>query len=149
MHITLEKVIADLRRAVAEKGADYVYVDPNGKVAGSPYALGADCVNYDAKGQPSCVVGHVLQYWTDEGLIQKQGEAFPYCANSNAYEAFREIRDNCGVIVDDGGAELATRVQILQDKGETWGLALEGGLYGLENQTDPHQLADLKELAES
>jgi hypothetical protein len=151
-HITREKLVADLRRAIAEKGADYVYVDPTGQMAEQAWLGGATCVNYDKDGNPSCIIGHTLHYWKEEGLVTNwvnpdtgQVTNIPsYTANSNAFEAFTEIRDNCGVLVDEDAAELATLVQVNQDRGMAWGRALEEALEEFEAQSGSHHLNSLK-----
>lgn len=90
-----------LRRAVEAKGPDYVYVEPEGDVAACLYV-------HD--GQPSCIVGHVLNYCGLLGLAEENK------APSNI-RALREHFDSAALVVLDAAQEI-------QDNGEPWGEAL-------------------------
>lgn len=127
--ITVENFTQAMREAVAERGADYVY-----PAVGSPEAIAgwrgrgyehADgpFSNQDVKpgyggckyvlkdGTPACIIGLAL-YKIDPALLPK--------ANPSA----QAVLDNLGV--NDGALLFAAqKAQEAQDKGKTWGVALE------------------------
>lgn len=110
--LTREKALELLERAVAEKGADYVYKYPEDISA---------CQYIDGYGQPSCIVGHAFKYLSDE---------------LGNRDIFTELKDHEGFSPVDftlpGVTLLPEAVSVLgiaqevQDSMEyTWGNALE------------------------
>lgn len=93
-----------LFRAVEEKGEDFVYtplgVDEHGD---------SQC-KYFEHGQPSCIVGHVLDYMGIDSVREGLGASF----------ALREL----GIEVDAATQHLLDEVQTQQDGGMPWGEAL-------------------------
>jgi hypothetical protein len=107
MKISFDQLNADLDALVAEKGPDYVYPKAEGDCLyfEGRIAIGEDEDGYptydDASGVPSCIVGHVAAQ--DEHTKASQ---LPLWADTKA-------------------AQLANRVQNLQDNGATWAAAVE------------------------
>ena len=104
-----EKVIASIRKVVAEKGEDYTY-PPEEYVSGDVCAY----LTYDEDGRPtgpSCIVGHVA---VDLGinmavLTEKEG------VMANGALAF---------YFSNTAALALTTAQMKQDSGASWGSAL-------------------------
>lgn len=110
--INLEQAISFAEEMIREKGADYIYVNPDGVSSTD----GADCCNWDRNtNQPSCIVGWILYRAgvPEEKLIDH---------NTEAVYMFKEYLEGC----DFGKVfEFLANLQNLQDQGETWGKALE------------------------
>lgn len=94
-----------IRQVVAEYGTDYIYKADERH----PERYGVDCY-YQENGQPSCIVGHVLDragveyepYWDDEG------------------EDALTVLENA----PEDLAQALQHAQYAQDDGHTWGEAL-------------------------
>jgi len=56
-HLSYQDALTFLEKAVADKGADYVYENP---LRPGSEAQTTDCRYFDAEQQPSCILGHVL-----------------------------------------------------------------------------------------
>lgn len=119
IEIDYDKAIELLKRAVAEKGADYVYERPDEALS---------CV-YVSNGAPSCIVGHVISYVAPELLdsihIWEQ-------------DAFAETGSGVESLVEHFGAEFDMTDEALtalgiaqeaQDMGANWGRALGKARY--------------------
>jgi hypothetical protein len=109
---TYEEAVQLLEKAVADRGADYVY-------AKDPKALRTSfwrCVNVFVDGTPGCIIGQILAY---KGFWDQEGAAL--------YEGTVTVSDLIveGVIeADDATAELLSAVQRNQDNGVSWGEAV-------------------------
>lgn len=113
-----------LRKAVAEKGADYVYPHFNDY-----------CVNveYDEETQeyaPSCIIGHALQY---AGISAQRVYELGYQDYSagdldvtHTYAEEEEADGMVGLVIfdNDDTINVWTMAQVLQDYGFPWGAAL-------------------------
>lgn len=106
-----------LERAVAEKGADYVYErDEVGR-----------CAYFNQDGSPSCLVGHILHY---------KGVTIDDLKDSRAWrEDGMNANASVAALIDSGvldapysAATLLRNAQINQDSGFEWGRAVEDAL---------------------
>jgi hypothetical protein len=121
--ITKEQALDSIRRAVAEKGEGYVYIErPEHGPDGYRY------LNPD--GTPSCIIGHVLH---DAGLTDvKMFEAehrnplgVPVTLNETKFhEALRSDNVDLGIIINTRTAEALSSLQRDQDGGSPWGSIL-------------------------
>jgi hypothetical protein len=112
------QLIDGIRKAVADKGADYIYK------AGVPKGE-KRCVYFDlATKCPSCLIGHGLSnmgYTPDSEFVSTHGDT--YClVNFNSYGA-AGLLQRMGF--DSNVIMACTQGQSSQDKGDTWGEALE------------------------
>jgi hypothetical protein len=129
VHITARSVVDELRRAVEERGADYVY----------PKVVYGGCMNVvkdpiTGEQQAGCIVGLVFANLgiTLEDQVTKAGNG------TDVYEVTRSLELN-GVVTYEkdldrtGGFEDSTAIQLLrtvqseQDGGWEWGKAVEWG----------------------
>ena len=101
-----------LQRAVAEKGADYVY-DPD---SANPGSYG--CAYFQQDGTPSCLVGHVIAY---KGLTK--GLLGVWNGSDVDLLVERGFLD-----LDERAQWLLANAQNLQDNGKSWGEALDGAI---------------------
>lgn len=114
---TTEQAMDALRKAVELKGADYVYPDSEKNSGNSD----GTCM-YSHKGQPSCIVGHVINILDPEvfaGLVLKEGMYGP--------QGVQELDDE-GYIPADFWSEdtslVMSAAQGIQDNRLPWGDAL-------------------------
>lgn len=110
--IEYEDAVLWLKRAVEEKGEDYI--DPGGEEHG--------CMYFTATGQPSCIVGHMLNYMDlgPKDLYSEQGGDLNKSTSSRLFETVLE--GDAKVLL------LLHTVQDLQDNGKSWGTALEAAI---------------------
>lgn len=109
--LDLETVRGYLAEAVAEKGADYVYLIDGSGTGDCNYLTYCD----GAPTGPSCLVGHVLvKAGVPMDLIAK-------AEGQNAEYALRTV----GVDVTEGMACALNQAQSAQDAWDTWGKAVE------------------------
>ncbi len=109
--LNLEDAVNLARRAVNEKGADYVYPDSERRptIAGGKQPV----CRYMVDGKPSCIVGHIMVY-IDHPVP--------------------EVREGCGATTvaadyfEPGAIEFLTDLQEFQDRGKPWGFALDMAL---------------------
>jgi hypothetical protein len=115
INLTYDKAVSLIREAIAEKGEDYVYE----KIDDGCY--------YVHGGQPSCLVGHVLvRAGVNMDLLEAEG---------GLYDAHGYADALCGELEREGiltagrrTIRLLNEVQYNQDRGVSWGAALESGL---------------------
>lgn len=108
--LTVADVRALLVRAIAEKGEDYIYVDPEGRKAA---VYGVTCVNFAHDGSPSCIAGHVYHY---AGLTPDE---------AGRTLTVREVNTMLPNLFADWDVVRALiAAQVAQDAGWTWGKAL-------------------------
>lgn len=105
IEITYEQALAALKRAVEERGRDYVYPERDGA-----------CVYFGPDGKPSCGVGLALSY---HGLtLEKVGPC-----NESADPG--TLREDGVISADDETVTLLTAFQSRQDQGMSWGPCLD------------------------
>lgn len=116
------KAIELLERAVKEKGAKYV--DPNANTVGCQYA--------DEKGQPLCIVGHVMSYLDVDlrpvvtgGDFEDIERVWGWGVSAVELGYALGAAPHPGVSLTDDAVWTLGRAQTIQDDGNTWGEALE------------------------
>lgn len=109
--ITREAVAASLKKAVAERGADYVYERREVPDPFEEGELNRACV-YQYDGKPDCIVGYVLD---DLGIPYS-----PSWEGASARYVLKALRVNDANLVLD-----LTDVQRFQDSGIPWGEAIK------------------------
>jgi hypothetical protein len=118
INVTAEKVLETLREVVAER-PDYVYEAPEGYTAATWVA--GFYVHGDV---PGCVVGHVLN---------RLGVPLEHLALVEGRDAYK-VADWFLNITDPDGAmdveHVLSVAQSRQDRGDSWGTALEAALGG-------------------
>ena len=98
--LTLEQTRALVLRAIEEKGEDHV----------APKGVGV-CRYFD-KGQPSCIVGHVVSYIGLGPDDVKEGRGVSSFVDDQLFSD------------EDGAIEWIEQVQVYQDKERPWGEAV-------------------------
>lgn len=117
--LTYDTAVNLLERAVAEHGADFIYPDSERE----PWQEDRDdvCSYYveDNGGyRPSCIIGMVIDYL---GLREQ------FLAERENWEGTPGVRvlESLGVTFDAQTRHLLDEAQTQQDRGETWGDAVE------------------------
>lgn len=97
-----------LRKAVEEKGAGWV--DPNA-------AEGQGCQYVDDQGAPSCIVGHAMVFAgvPSSDLIE----------DGDVYDLAQGLTHKERLYLERGALRVMMEAQSWQDRGTTWGEALE------------------------
>lgn len=116
IELTYERVNELLDEAIAEKGADYVYKDEMGRVAGIDTETCCQYVHGEGDSKaPGCIAGNVLH------------RAGVPLGEFNRVEslAVAPLLDLLGVRMPDEAVSLLAEIQGRQDKGWTWGLAVD------------------------
>lgn len=120
---TLETVLTVAREVVAEKGEDYVYPRSEKKSRNPVTSRIDEVCQYAYEGRPSCLVGHVI-YRLDPDAFSSVMESEAKYGPAAAAELVLE-----GILPEDfwdAEAENAMQeAQVAQDKGATWGRALD------------------------
>lgn len=106
--LDLGQAVVFLEKAIAEKGADYVY---------EPAQNGERCLYFD-NGTPSCLVGHVLSYMGYDSTDVTE--------NEDAETTIQKM----GIEFDKETARLLCAVQENQDDGLAWGESLRRARFG-------------------
>lgn len=110
--LTREKAIELLEKAVAEKGANFVYEYPEGINA---------CQYIDEQGHPSCIVGHAFKYLSDElgnhDIFAELGDH----EGSSAHDLVLPGVD----ILPEASMVLAIAQEVQDTMDYTWGNALD------------------------
>ena len=119
IQITEESFVSALRAAVAEKGEDYVYTNPDGREAGDD---GEATCHYVHGDQPGCLVGNVLHRLGVPLSVLELHEG------GAAYEVMGRIRESGQLDFDLGVRGAAEMAQNRQDAGYSWGYAMEAAL---------------------
>jgi hypothetical protein len=96
-----------LKRAVAEKGADYIYP-----------GAGEKCYYFEPDGTPSCIVGHVLYY-----LGAKAEDSWSDDWNEDTDVSSLRYRGIVEMTTDT--MNLLRQAQMTQDSGISWGESIE------------------------
>jgi len=121
--LTYDEAVSLLERAVAEKGADYVYPRAH-RLAG--------CVYFEEETKaPSCIVGHVLAY--------KGVDPEPFIEdvnlNGDTVDSLLSDDEDPGFVNTDGRTKsLLSWVQHIQDNGKPWGDAVYRARNAVENR---------------
>lgn len=123
--LDLDEAVALTKRAIAEKGEDYVY----------PKAEAGWCTNFDSDtSAPSCIVGHILAY---KGMTYAQMLGREVAVNDEALPINRVDYNSSGIcaLVGDGlvqadnkTEQFLSELQQLQDNGTSWGNSLRSAL---------------------
>jgi hypothetical protein len=122
--LTLERTKELLAEAVVERGEGYVYTRPDGKQSspdGSESCFYVHTPDMDAsitESVPGCIAGYVLH---------KAGvplEALRTCETAPADSAVSHLSMETALSVDSGVAILLREVQVMQDRGRSWGEAV-------------------------
>lgn len=115
---TDDEVIESMKRAVAQKGADYIY----------PF-LACD---YSKWGEPACIVGHVLHDIdpTAYALAVDWDRSF----NDSAVDDLQ--REGFLPNFTDRQVTALLRAQERQDKGATWGAAYDAFISALDGEVE-------------
>jgi len=112
--ITVEQAREGLRKALEEKGEDYIY----------PNALnGENCVYADSDGDPSCLVGHAIYYIDREAfnaLAEEEREEMDRIGDALPITSVRSVKFEPAAL--KGLAEAQDR----QDTKRPWGEAVLG-----------------------
>jgi hypothetical protein len=109
IEITYDQAVDLLKRAVAEKGADYVYSKMGLNDAAN---VGPRCV-YTIDSDPSCIVGHVLVWSGVDPHAIPEGTVCRY------------LLDKVGVSVNNKTLDLLREAQAYQDGGRPWGESVD------------------------
>lgn len=117
IRISYDSAVTLLKRAVLEKGADYVYRDPNDKDARP------ECSYFEPDGSPSCIVGHVIHY---------KGVELDDVAPLNTGLAVDVLVSDGIIAGDEYSMDLLTDVQGFQDHGMPWGEAVRRSIEDIE-----------------
>lgn len=105
--ITLEEMRGAVRRAVDERGRDFVY--PWQWMRHPPLCDTPCCVYKNKDGTPSCIVGLAVSYLRPNVVLRE-------------FEAAHEVLPG---LADDDATWYAQKAQGIQDQGGTWGEALD------------------------
>lgn len=117
--ITLDEMRTAIKRAVEERGEDYIY--PEEWKKSSPdilYGEDYQCQYRNEDGSPSCIIGLAVSY-INPNIILKEFTC--------AHLALRDMAE------DDAGL-YATIAQAGQDQGNTWGEAYKAAEAWLANR---------------
>jgi hypothetical protein len=118
IELTWTKVNELLDAAVAEKGADYVYQDPDGRRGGEvdedgcPAAVTCRYVHGD---KPGCIVGNVLH---------RAGVSLSALRDEEGVGAYNSMFERLYVSMPTHASDLLAHVQDRQDVGVPWGDAV-------------------------
>lgn len=131
---TPEEVIEALEAAVAERGRDYVYVNPDGQRAGEldEHDAMSSC-HYVHGDKPGCIVGYVLHSWGVplSALAEHEGAAAQQPINQELPYIVSKFPDTNDKGYSHASAQVYEIARILgaaqgaQDSGSTWQYALE------------------------
>lgn len=124
IELTLDRAKELLAEAVALKGADYVYVNPDGVQASGSFP--GDC-HYVHGDQPGCIVGHVLH---------KAGVSLTLLSDQegqNSYAVLRNLHRASQVSCEEGVEALLGEAQGAQDMAVPWGEAVRQAEEALED----------------
>ena len=122
--ITFDQMLEAIKRAVAERGEDFVYPD-DWRVKDHP-AFPNTCVYFNDDGSRSCIIGMAMGYIDPK---------FPLTEFKAIGENF-EAATKTGILeIEEDAANLATIVQDEQDSNVPWGLALENAMMHFDYRT--------------
>lgn len=111
IELTYDKAVELLERAVAEKGADYVYQRPTNE-----QGIPRGCAYFHGK-EPGCIIGHVLSYLgLTRGDIGQYNTAYSWHALTHCV--------GFDVRADERTNKLLQTAQCRQDDGHSWGEAV-------------------------
>lgn len=120
IEIDYDKAIELLERAVAEKGADYVYASFAKEVSKND----STCLYVDPEtGAPSCIVGHVVSYLDSDLLPEISEWETEATDDTTVFSLAGRLEDR--LHFTERALATLTLAQQSQDNGITWGRALE------------------------
>lgn len=118
--VSFEQAKELIERAIAEKGADHVYVDPHGQVSDGS----TSCFYFqpDPEGNivPGCIVGHLFSY-----LGVRPEQVAEYTGVHGALKA------GAPIILSPEARRFLALIQRYQDRGAPWGTAYANALASL------------------
>lgn len=115
--ITLDEIRAAIKRAVEERGEDYVYPEEEKKE--NPIRHSMECQYRKADGTPSCLIGLAVYYINPDIVLPEF---------RGAWVALQEFADRDAI-------DYAQAAQTVQDEGGTWGKAYHRAEEWLANRT--------------
>lgn len=130
--LNFDEAVTLAKRAIAEKGEDYVY---------SRTSL-LFCNNFNEEdGSPSCIVGHILSYkgmaW---GALRNRQDAHNEQAGNGVFQAIYNsagvstlVNDEVIALDSSKTEDFLSELQNLQDNGAPWGKALNAALAEVED----------------
>lgn len=107
IHLSYDRAVELLGRAVTEKGADYVYEDA------------VNCAYFGEHGEPRCIVGHVLHYVGVEPFDPDDVH------NITSFGVLMEEGVVSPVTADERAINLLVTAQVHQDRQVPWGESVE------------------------
>lgn len=121
--LTAVEVTDELNKIVEEYGADHVYERNNT----DDYAGTCNYASLD--GEPDCIVGHVLARLQPEVFAKlvefenknTDGDGVRVSFGISNYSDYEEL----GIEMEEDARGILSRAQAKQDRGETWGEAVE------------------------
>ena len=120
--IGFEDVLLATKRAMAEKGADFIYklAEREQRMAEGYSSQDVECLYFETVAEntkPSCIVGHVI---ADLDL--------PHPSEGIGVDSyFGDLRQR-GINLDDRAENFLSYAQAAQDKGLPWGEAYDAGM---------------------
>lgn len=118
--IGFEDVLLATKRAMVEKGADFIYklAEREQRMEQGYSSQDVECLYFeeDTK-QPSCIVGHVI---ADLDL--------PHPKEGIGVDSYYEDLRQRGINLDDRAENFLSYAQAAQDKGLPWGEAYDAGM---------------------
>lgn len=110
IHVTFEGAVLAMKKAVADKGEDYVYPRQPDLYCGNM------CVYYNQDASPSCLVGHVL--------AEAGGRPFSYTDVTNKTAVVNLVASGVVSVDRVETIDLLQEAQCLQDSSVAWGPAV-------------------------
>ncbi len=111
--VSYQEVLNIAQNVVLEFGADYVYPRSDGSARSDE-----GCVYFE-DGEPSCIVGHVLdRLGVTEDSFQDQ--------TSNEFDVYQMVRTepNLPIEFSPDALRFLREAQMMQDEGSPWGVAV-------------------------
>lgn len=99
---------AEILRQLAAERPDFNYLYT------PEYIIHAGCMNYNLEDEPSCIVGHVIDRVYGRETLLKMNRA----------ASVEFSLDDAGIAATSKARTLLSRVQMLQDSGTLWGVAV-------------------------
>lgn len=124
MKITYEDVLDEVTKIVNEQGRDHVYEKPDGS---------HDCLYFADSGAPSCLVGHWIHALDNadfENAVRQAERTSPFSAQELIDLA---IEYNLDIEYESSAIQFLSEAQAMQDRGETWGDALDYAINRIES----------------
>lgn len=112
--LTAKQLIDMMEKAVEKKGEDFRY-NPAGSASGGCFYFPEPAASDLVKRETGCLFGTML---ADAGLLRREdGYAQPSMM-------IRGLLERLGITVVGVSVKVLSRIQVMQDEGETWGTCL-------------------------